>query len=153
MANLNRKTKRKTTEWPGLLPNENVRNLMRLRDIAWWAYFILVLVQSILGVLLAGEPRDWLVLGFSAWGLVGLFGYLVERPILARSLWIVCFIAIVIAIVSYGIRVAFHSEPAHRFLVLVGVAASFAVASPLLYAIYRYAHHPSLWRKTSVHGE
>ena len=115
----------------------------------WWLYF------GLLGLHVATAP--WLErldpAGWASWmlagaGLLALWGYLRNRPLGWRPLWIAYFIALLLG-VAHDTSLSLQGLRAGEGIFwLIGVAIGLAINVPLLWASWRYAFRSTdIWRR------
>ena len=115
----------------------------------WWvAYFIIIVVLAFLGVVFGTHsPLSLLSSIFNAFGLVGLWGYLSDKAVGWRLLWVTYVCVMFFGVLVGFLPAAWHGATADaELLVLVLVVAAFS--APLWWANWRYAFRsPHIWQQ------
>jgi len=119
--------------------------------IGWWLYFWFI-VANLVAIPLVGsfDSSAALAFAFCVISLVGLWGYLKERPIGNRFVWGAVFVSLAICVGYFAVR-PFISETPYRTWAFYGAAAGTVLSIPLLLAIWRYSFRsPNIWRRSTA---
>jgi len=113
----------------------------------WWAYFVFVTLASA-RFAYGSSPSAPSILAnaLSIASLLGLLGYLTQRRIGARIVWVVVFCVVVFVAALGFVWLTVLAAHGHPRLKLSALAFAFLLLLPHWYALWRYAFRsPHIW--------
>jgi len=112
---------------------------------AWWAYFWLLVVLTGVGAWLIKDWDGGLDWGSGAIGLLGLWGYLRQRPVGWRWLWVLYLVLLTLHVV-HAVGRCFLMPAPGQAMFAIAVVGGLVLVAPLFVALWRYVGHELLWR-------
>ena len=103
---------------------------------AWWIYFALLAIGTLLQLLRVKDPLDFISCLFFLFGLVGVFGYLCQYAIGWRAFWKGYFIVSAATSLIDVVSTLFQWDPFSLSLVV-------ALSLPLYYLLWMCAYRSS----------